>query len=266
MGKHPPSFNFWVSDFRDGVRHLSLDQIGAYVLFLIEQFETELLPINKELLRSILENKRCSRDQFDDLWESLSRKFDEVFDGSPNGLPIGYRNAKMHEVRKETIDRWEKHKEEKKRKKAGGIRGAKKRWENTRPDGLPIGAPTEEKHGSLEREPELEPELKKSLKRKVLLETGALPNTGLPDTYPYKSSEFKKNWMSYVEHCFVCRDGVLSEQKTDNDLKELVALRDERLAIRWLKCSMSVSRSGVLCDPDKYKDRKAKAFKLGDKL
>lgn len=103
--KTPPSFNLYHTDFRDGCRRLTREQIGAYILLLIEQFEEGILPRDARDLGDIVSTQadRCESKQFAQLWLKLSSKFEEVDEG--------FINPKMAEVREKTFFSWTKKKE-----------------------------------------------------------------------------------------------------------------------------------------------------------
>lgn len=109
MPKHPPSFDLFISDFRDGCRFLELDEIGAYLLLLIEQFERGSIPQNAEQLAIICQ--RCDAAVFKRIWANLQTKFEET--------ETGFANPKMADVREKTFHRWEVNK-----------RNGSKRWQN----------------------------------------------------------------------------------------------------------------------------------------
>lgn len=96
MGRRPPSFDFYPSAFRDGVRRLTLEQIGAYALLLCEQFEVETLPATDEELRLIMHN--CDEATFRRIWANLSQKFERT--------EHGFKNAKLAEERELAIESW----------------------------------------------------------------------------------------------------------------------------------------------------------------
>ena len=104
MPKSPPSFPFFHQDFRDGVRRLTREQIGAYVLLLIEQFEIGFVPQNARELAQVCSTQinHCEPEDFRKLWQNLQEKFVETEDG--------FINEKMDDIRKKAFSTWEKNK------------------------------------------------------------------------------------------------------------------------------------------------------------
>lgn len=103
MSKHPPSFDMFYREFVYGCRDMTREQIGAYVLLLIEQFVVDALPTDHERLRAICSTRfdPCNEQQFDDIWSVLAMKFDLSRDG--------LRNSKMRKVRERTYLRWKQN-------------------------------------------------------------------------------------------------------------------------------------------------------------
>lgn len=69
--------------------------------------------------------------------------------------------------------------------------------------------------------------------------------------WPYSSKEFLDTWNRWLAHSRACL-GRDMPTKTDTQLMQLFAIRDESKAIRWLVHSLAVSDRANLCDPDRY--------------
>ena len=74
MAKVPHSFDFFHRDFLHRTRKLNSHATGVYLLFLLEQFDENVLPRNRRELETI---GRCTSEELDRIWPQIEKFFTE---------------------------------------------------------------------------------------------------------------------------------------------------------------------------------------------
>lgn len=183
----PPSFNFYPGDFVKSCVDMDASEIGAYIRLLCYQWEHGAIPNRADKLARI-----CGMDKadFDDVWESLKDRFDDV---KGKNLKV---QSRLSIQRKKDTETWLK-------RRAGGSKGGRPKIrddesrEKRKPQGLGQGKPqgsknktsTEEGIGNREKRIEGENE-SISIDECLAVEVPRELNV----------SEFREAWKSWVEY------------------------------------------------------------------
>lgn len=85
-----PYFKFYVSDFLQGTRHFSAEEIGAYVLLLCEQWDAGFIEKDEEILKKISRISKKKREKVD-------KKFQETEPGIIKNLRLEIERVKYIE-------------------------------------------------------------------------------------------------------------------------------------------------------------------------
>jgi uncharacterized protein YdaU (DUF1376 family) len=133
-----PAFQWYPRDYLtdEAVVRMSLEQQGAYVRLLSHQWLEGSIPADMPGLAALCGTAPARMQK---LWPAIAPKFEPVGDGR-------LCNARLEAARKQK-DEWRE------RQRAGGKRGAEKRWGGEKegmgtPMGTPMGQPTDNPMGS----------------------------------------------------------------------------------------------------------------------
>jgi uncharacterized protein YdaU (DUF1376 family) len=102
-----PAFQLYVQDFLVGTMHMSAEQVGAYILLLLYQWDKGMVPTNKDKLAGIA---RCEVETIE-----------FIIDKFPKGEDGLLRNKRLELIREEQIANREK-------RRKSGLAGNAKRW------------------------------------------------------------------------------------------------------------------------------------------
>jgi uncharacterized protein YdaU (DUF1376 family) len=238
---HPPSFDFFASDFYAKTAHMTPAEVGVYIRLMCQQWFNGSIPRDKAQLSRM---SICSLEEFNRAWQAVGEKF-ESSDETGDSIV----NPKLAAQREFAMENWsfEKAKQSKRltRKQLSEIRS------NAGKQG---GRPPADKSKTTKQN-----QNKANGKREV--GRGKLSKKDeTPPTEPwigdckYQSPEFRECWQRWLTHVAACIGRDLPS-KTDCDLMRLNTFDDEAKAITWINHSIQVSRAGNLCDPEYFTKR-----------
>lgn len=231
----PPSMDVWTGDLARSTAALSAEVYGAYMRLLFHQWEHGKIP------RHIDDRQRVcgvTPERWDAVWARIADRFEPLDDDGNLGHP------RITKERPEAIEKWKRNKQLAKERSEYGRKGGQKRAnkQQNQPQ-VNFTSPSKTPSTCLEEAPS---------KSQALLEVeGEVEGGSKKKGWLYKSKEFLDVWKLFEGHCLAI--GGVTQQKLDVDLLTLFGFQDEAKAIRWLKFSVSVSKAGNLCDPDRYR-------------
>ncbi len=107
----PPAFPLYAKDFLLGIMSLSLAARGAYITFLVYQWDSGSVPNDKTDRQRIL---GCTSQEEASTWRLIHQKFVQGTDGAWRNARLESERRKQQEFRQERSD--------------AGKSGASKRW------------------------------------------------------------------------------------------------------------------------------------------
>lgn len=208
-------------------------------------------------------------ERWDAVWARIAGRFEPLDDDGNLGHPRTTRERPL------AIAKWKRNKDIAKKRKATGRQGGKGRANKQQHEPqtnflsypecanhfVPSKTPSktlaiasrlleQEKEENKEEEKEKEKESNTKKEKEKQEEERKEEREMRARASSYSSTEFADAWKLYEDHCHAI--GGATQQKLDVDLMRLVGLCNETKAVQWLMHSVSVSKAGNLCDPDRF--------------